>query len=138
MLHLESDIKTLHTTQEKAYDFMADFSNLSDLARREDISNWQAVPESCSFEVRHAGLVSLHFVDKQPHKTLKTEGETNGIGFNLWIQLKQDQQQQTRMKVTVKANIPAMMQGMAKKPLQSFLDMLADNLSYAINEPSVN
>lgn len=133
MIHLESAVKTLESRQEPAYNLLNDFTNLSPLAARPEISNWEASADACSFEVAQVGKVQLHFVEREPAKTLKAQGESNDIGFNLWIQFTTDSTGKTRMKLTLKAEIPGMMRSMAEGPMQHFLDLLAESLTERVN-----
>jgi hypothetical protein len=49
--------------------------------------------------------------------------------FNLWIQVLPVDSNSSKMKVTVKADIPFMLKGMVSGPLQDGVEKIADALS---------
>ena len=50
------------------------------------------------------------------------------MDVNMWIQLKQVAEQDTRIKLTIKADIPMMFRMMFEKKLQQGLDQAVDML----------
>jgi len=60
---------------------------------------------------------------------VKVAGEAMGkVGFKLWIQLKELAEDDTRIKLTVEAELNPMMSMVANKPLKNFVDMLVDQI----------
>jgi len=55
------------------------------------------------------------------------------LDFNLWIQLKQVAPYDTRMKITVKAELNMMMKMLLKDKLQKGIDAMADQIAMAFN-----
>ena len=69
-------------------------------------------------------------IEKEPYKLIKIAGiDDSQFDFKLWVQLKQKEENDTRIKLTLEADLNPMFQMMAKKPLQEFLDKLVDQLS---------
>ena len=71
---------------------------------------------------------TIRIVDKEPCKTIKFGVENLPMKANLWIQLKQVAEQDTRIKLTIKAYIPMMFRMMFEKKLQQGLDQAVDML----------
>ena len=59
---------------------------------------------------------------------IKYGAENIPIPINAWIQLKQIAEQDTRIKLTIKADIPMMFRMMFEKKLQQGLDQAVDML----------
>ena len=60
---------------------------------------------------------------------MKFETEQSPMPFNLWIQVLPVDSNSSKMKVTVKADIPFMLKGMVSGPLQDGVEKIADALS---------
>ncbi|MBN2350435.1 MAG: SRPBCC family protein [Bacteroidales bacterium] len=128
MLQLESKTGTIFSSDEKIFNFLTDFDNFKDLIPGDKIRNWKSDGDSCYFSVDGLGDTGVKILEKDPYKTLKLTGIDNKFDFFFWVQLKQVAENDTKVRLTVKADINPMMQMMAKKPLQSFLDTLIDQL----------
>lgn len=129
MIKLESKIGKIINTEENTYNFLSDFNNFKELIPEDKIKNWESTEDSCSFTVEGVGGVSMQIVEKQPNGMIKVlSNVNNNIDFNFWIQLKQAGENDTRIKLTIKADINPMMQMIVKKPLQTFLDNLVEQL----------
>ena len=129
MLELESKIGKIKSTEENVYNFLSDFNNFQELIPEDKIRNWESTDNSCHFTLDGIGDTGMRIIEKEPFKLIKITGEENSkIDFNFWIQLKQIEENATRIKLTIKANINTMIQMIAKKPLQTFLDSLVDQL----------
>lgn len=126
MVHVESKIGKVHYSDEQIFGFLADFNNFNHLIPEDKIKDWQATEETCSFTLEGIGHAGLRMVEKEPHKLIKIESEKAPIQLTLWIQLKAVEEADTRVKMTVKADVNAMMAPMLKKPLQQFVDSLVD------------
>ena len=48
--------------------------------------------------------------------------------FNLWVQLKQVAHNDTKVKITIKADLNPMLKMMVNKPLQNFVDKLVEGM----------
>jgi carbon monoxide dehydrogenase subunit G len=76
----------------------------------------------------------LRIIDKEPNKTIKITGNDKiPFEFHIWIQLKMVAPYDTRMKITLKANLNMMLKMMVGKKLQSGMDTLADQIAAAFN-----
>ena len=60
---------------------------------------------------------------------MKFESTQSPIAFNLWIQVLPVSETTSKMKVTVKADIPFMLKAMVSGPLQDGVEKIADALA---------
>ena len=107
------------------FDFISDFRNLSALLPN-DVKEKVSVTESAiTIQAMAAMRLTLSILEKDPYKTLKI-GTIGNEMFRLWVQLKQIAPYDTRIRITLRADVPLMARPMLKKQrLQDFVDNLA-------------
>jgi len=128
-LKIESKIGKLNKNDSEVYGFLSDFNNFSGLMPSDKVKNWEATTDDCSFVIDKMGKVELKIIEKEPHKVIKiTSSEKAMISFTLWIQLKQMEVNDTRVKLSLKSKLNPMVKAAAKKPLQDFVDSLVDQM----------
>ena len=129
-MKLESKIGKIENTDERIYNFLTDFDNFRNLIPSDKIKNWQSDETSCSFTIDPIGNTGVKIIEKEPFKLIKlTNLEESKMDFTFWVQLKMLSETDTRIKLTLEANLNPVIQTMAKKPLQEFLDKLVDQLT---------
>jgi carbon monoxide dehydrogenase subunit G len=128
-MKIESRIGKVEEGDEKIFQFLSSFKNFEDLIPQNRVNNWEATEDSCRFSIDGIGEVGLKIVDKEPNKVIKYSGDNLAkVGFNFWIQLKQVSNLDTRVKITFKADLNPMLNMVAKKPLQEFVEILVERL----------
>ena len=75
------------------------------------------------------GRITLRIVEREEPKCIKFELEGAPIQANLWIQLLPLSPAQSKLKVTVGAEVNFFMKGLVAKPLQQAADGLANMLA---------
>nr|WP_321407296.1 SRPBCC family protein [uncultured Carboxylicivirga sp.] len=130
MTTFESDIKKSTYSSEIIFNFLADFDHFGDLIPKDKITNWQSNGDSCRFTIDPVGEVGLRIIEKEEFKTIKytAEGKTP-FNFFLWIQLKEVAEDDTRIKLTIKADMNPMIKMVASKPINKFLEVLSDAIA---------
>jgi len=89
--------------------------------------------DNCSFSVDGFGRVGFHIVEREPFKTIKLKSENSPVDINAWIQLKQVGENDTRMKLTMEAELPAMIKIMVDKKLKKGINVIAETLAKALS-----
>ncbi|UCH15322.1 MAG: polyketide cyclase [Bacteroidales bacterium] len=129
MIKIESKIGEIKSSDETVYNFLSRFDNFQKFIPEDKIQNWEASEDRCHFTIEGIGETGMKIIEKEPFKLVKITGEDSSkIDFNFWIQLKQVAENDTRIKLTIKANINPLFQGVVKKPLQNFVDTLVEHL----------
>ena len=72
-------------------------------------------------------------VEREPNKLIKITGEELPFDFFFWIQLKGMAPDDTRMLLTLHAELNMMMKMMIGGKLQKALDQIADQIAAAFN-----
>jgi carbon monoxide dehydrogenase subunit G len=129
MLKIESKIGKINQSDEHIYNFLTDFNHFSSMIPKDRVQNWEATSDSCRFKLDGLGHIGMKIIEREPYKLIKVAGDENSqFEFLFWIQLKRMAEKDTRIKLTIHADINPMLQLMAKKPLQKFIDLTVDQL----------
>jgi carbon monoxide dehydrogenase subunit G len=123
----ESRIGTIQSSDEKIYNFLSNFNNFKNFIPSDKVEKFESSEDHCKFSVPGIGDVGLRIVDREPYKTIKVSGDgMSNQKFFLWIQLKQITETDTKIKLTMQADLNPMLKMMVSKPLQEFLNKLVD------------
>ncbi|MBD8347724.1 MULTISPECIES: polyketide cyclase [unclassified Dysgonomonas] len=127
-----SDIKTIPYSDQEIFTVLSDLRKLDlikDKIPQDKIKDFSYDQDSCTVTVDPIGKVRFVIVEREPNSTIKFEAEQLPFKLTLWIQLKQSTAEETKMKLTVKADINAFLKPMISKPLQNGLDKMAETLA---------
>ena len=132
MTEFVSDIKPVPHLDKDIYNVLSDLSNLElvkDKIPQDKIKDFEFDSDSCTITIDPIGKVRFVIVEREPNKTIKFEAEQLPFAVNLWIQVLPVSDSQSKMKITVKADLNPFLKPMVSKPLQAGLDKIADNLA---------
>lgn len=132
MTEFVSEIKQIPQNDERIYAMLSDLSNLERIKDRipqDKIRDFEFDSDSCSFSVSPVGKIAFQIVDREPCKTIKFQTTNSPVPLFLWIQLKQVQEMDTRMRLTVRAELNSFLKPMVSKPLQDALDKISTVLA---------
>ena len=132
MTKFESSIKQIPYPVENVYRNLSDLNNLERVRDRipeDKLQDFQFDSDSVQVSVAPVGTIKLRIIEREENKCVKFEAEQSPLPFNLWIQVLPVNEAESKMKVTVKADIPFMLKGMVAGPLQDGVEKIADALS---------
>lgn len=132
MTKFESSVKYIPYPQENVYRNISDLNNLERIRDRvpsDKIQNFSFDSDTVSVNVPPVGQITLRIVEREEPKCIKFEAAQSPMPFNLWIQILPVDEQNSKMKVTVQADIPLMLRAMVAGPLQDGVDKVADALA---------
>jgi hypothetical protein len=137
MTTYESDIKTISSNEEVVFGILSDLNNLQKIKGNQNLADkakdLQFDTDSCSFVVDGFGKMGFRIVEREQFKTIKMISEHAPVEVNVWIQLKQIAENQTAMKLTLKAELPTMIKMMVDKKLKEGINAVADLLANALS-----
>ena len=84
--------------------------------------------DSLSIKVQGINL-TLRIIEREPVKCIKFEGDKTPIPMNLWIQILPVSEEESKIKVTIRAEVNMFMKAMVSKPLQEGVEKLAETLA---------
>jgi hypothetical protein len=132
MTKFESSVKQIPYPVENVYRNISDLSNLERVRDRipeDKLQEFLFDSDSVQVSVAPVGTIKLRIIEREENKCVKFETEQSPLPFNLWIQVLPVSATESKMKVTVKADIPFMLKGMVSGPLQDGVEKIADALS---------
>ena len=129
----ESKITSSPCSAAQIYRVLSNMENLErvrDMIPKDKIQELEIEPDRVRMKVDGLGQkITIAIVDRIENDTVKFGLEGIPMDGNFWIQLKEVSPTDTRIKLTVKADIPFMFKFMIEKKLQTGLDQAADMLA---------
>ena len=129
MTRIESDIAEINNTPEKVYNFLSDLNNFEKLMPAQ-VVNWKSTEDSCSFTIKGMTDLSMCISEKIPYSKIAIiPSEKAPFNYSLVCQLNEVQGAKvTIARIIFDAELNPMMEMLAIKPLQNFVNMLAAKL----------
>lgn len=115
------------------FNFLSDMSLFSQAIPKDQIEDWEATPDECSFKVKGM-YMGIRIINREPYKTIKYTG--NGavpFEFFMWVQLKDVSAYDTRMRIVLHVKLNMIMKMMLKGKIQKGLDQMAEQIANAFN-----
>lgn len=125
---IESKHVTVSASPEKVTSFLQDARNLIHLLPQDQISDWDATDEMCSFKVQ--GGVTISLVQKGAEGTTKvflSSGEKSPFPFKLTVHLLSAGEHTTGYLV-FDGEVNVFLKMMVEKPLTALFNMMSENL----------
>ena len=134
MSKIESKIGIVKQSAEKIYTYISNFNNFKFLIPEDKVKDFESTEDTCSFTIEGIGQAGLKIIEKEPFSLIKiSSDEQTSFDLLLWIQIKEIQTADSRIKITTEVILNPMMAAMAKKPIKKFVDTLveqAEKISY--------
>ena len=129
----ESKITSAPCSAAQVYHVLSNMQSLErvkDLIPKDKVQEMEIEPDRVKLKVDGlAQKITIAIVDRIENDTVKFGAEGIPMDANFWIQMKEVSPTDTRLKLTVKADIPFMFKMMLEKKLQTGLDQAADMLA---------
>ena len=129
----ESKITSAPCPAEQIYRVLSNMQNLErvrDMIPQDKVQEMEIAPDRVRIKVDGlAQKITIAIVDRIENDTIKFGAEGIPMDANFWIQMKEVSPTDTRLKLTVKADIPFMFKMMVEKKLQTGLDQAAEMLA---------
>lgn len=128
-MEIESRIGKVSANQERIFTLLSDFTNLGSFVPPEQVADFKSDTDSCNFTVAHIGKFGMRIIEREPFKLVKIANDENvPFSFFMWIQIKEVEPNDSRVKITLKADLNPMLKMVAKKPLTSFVESLISKI----------
>lgn len=129
----ESKIHSAAASAEQIYRVLSNLNNLNrvkDLIPKDKVQELEISEDCVRMKVDGLGQkIAISIVDKIENDTIKFGAENIPMEMNFWIQLKEVTPNDTRIKLTLKADLPMMFKMMLDKKLQNGIDQAAEMLA---------
>ena len=129
----ESKITSAACSAAQVYRVLSNMENLNrvkDMIPKDKIQEMEIESDRVRLKVDgFAQKITFAIVDRIENDTIKFGAEGIPMQANFWIQMKEVSPIDTRLKLTIKADIPFMFKMMLEKKLQTGLDQAAEMLA---------
>jgi len=128
----ESSVKQIPYPQEAVYRNISDLTNLEKVRDRvpeDKVNDFSFDQDTVSLNVAPVGELKLRICEREEPKCVKFETVQSPVPFNVWIQVLPVDELNSKMKVTVKAELNPFIRSMVEKPLQDGVEKIADALA---------
>ena len=129
----ESKITSAACSAAQVYRVLSNMENLNrvkDMIPKDKIQEMEIEPDRVRLKVDGlAQKITIAIVDRMENDTIKFGAEGIPMQANFWIQMKEVSPVDTRLKLTVMADIPFVFKRMLEKKLQTGLDQAAEMLA---------
>lgn len=137
-----SDVKTVNQNSDVVFNFLSDFRNLgsffneytlaqiSQQMPKVNITDFKSDMDSCVFTISSVGDAGLRIIDREAPKTIKITGEGK-IPFQLlaWIQILPVTPYQSKIRVTLHAELNMMIKMIVGKKLDEGVNKIAEAIT---------
>ena len=128
----ESSVKLIPYSQQAVYNNISDLRNLEKVRDRvpeDKVQDFSFDQYTVSLNVAPVGELKLRICDREEPKCVKFETVQSPVPFNVWVQVLPVDENSSKMKVTVKAELNPFIKSMVEKPLQEGVEKIADALA---------
>lgn len=120
---------TIKAPADKVFRFVGDIRNFGKFVPADTFKNWEADADSCSFEISPLGKASLTIAERDPESKVKYEGSAfNNTSFRLWFQFREPEEEVTRFRIIIRADLNPFYKLMAKGPVNEFLEKVVSEI----------
>lgn len=136
MVKIESKKVEIKRNVEFVYEYLADFTHFSMVAN-DKIENFKATQDHCSFTIKGMTDMGLKIISRMPNESITISNDTDvpsSMPLNFLIIFEFERVEPYVTKVIVKMELDAnpMIAMMVKKPLEKFVNSLADGMKTAM------
>ena len=128
----ESKIGQIAANDAAVFNVLSNLENINrfrDFIPQDKIQELEVAADRIRFKVDGLGQkIAIVIVEKEEYKLIKFGAENLPIPMNVWIQLKQVAELDTRIRITIKTDMPMMFKMMFDKKMQQGLDQAIDML----------
>ena len=124
-----SEVRTIPHNDDKIFAMLSDMSNLErvkDRIPQDKLKDFTFDTDTCSFTVDPVGSIQFRIIEREPNKTIKFSTTNSPVPLLMWIQLKQIADNDTKLKMTVRADLNPFIKPMVSKPLQEAVDKISE------------
>lgn len=132
MTEFTSEVKTIPHNDADVFRVLSDLRKLElvkDKIPEDKLKDFLFDQDSVSFRVDPVGKVTFHVLEREPNKLVKFKSDRLPFDLFLWIQLVSKAEKDTRLRMTVKADLNPFIKGMVEKPMKEAVDKISDILA---------
>ena len=128
-LNLESRIGKLSCTRAELFSFITDIRNFKQFIPGENLENWQASAEKCSFQIPPLGTSIVRITEQIPYTLVAFSGDAlKQDDFSLVVHISENELKLAEVKIIITAQLNPVLKMMATVPIENFLERLISEM----------
>jgi hypothetical protein len=125
----ESRPGKLTCTTPEVFNFITDIRNFEQFIPADNIKNWQASEDSCSFQVPPLGNANVRITESTPNSIVVFSGNAlQQNSFKLEVHISENERKLSEVRITLTADLNPVLLMMAKGPIERFLETLVSEM----------
>ena len=132
MTEFVSDIKTIPYSDADVYRVLSDLNKLElvkDSLPMDKIADFTFDTDSVSFRIDPVGSVKFVVIERKENKLVKLKSEAMPIDVCLWVQLVSSNPEETKLRLTARAELNVFVKPMVEKPMKEAVNKISDTLA---------
>lgn len=132
MSKFESSVKQIAYPQQNVYNMLSDLTNIErvkDKVPEDKLNDLTFDKDTISVSVPPVGQITMRIIEREEPKMIKFASENSPLSFNFWIQILPTDEANSKMRLTIDADIPFFAKAMVSGPLQEGIEKIADALA---------
>ena len=131
----ESNVVEIQASAQQIFAKLSNLENLQPLLANlpaeatEKVKDIAVTADTCKFTIENFGQMGFKIIEREPNKTIKFTADNTPVEVYLWIQLVEKEAYLSKMKVTLKADVPFMLKMMVGSKLKDGVNQIATLLS---------
>lgn len=136
MVKIESKKVEIKRNVEFVYEYLSDFTHFSMVAN-DKIENFKATQDRCSFTIKGMTDMGLKIISRLPNESITISNDTDvpssmPLNFLIIFEFEKVEPYVSRVVVKMELDANPMIAMMVKKPLEKFVNSLADGMKTAM------
>lgn len=128
MTQFQSEKKIINAPVQEVFNFLEDFNNFDHLMP-EQIKNWKASKDQCSFTIEGLADLSMRIAGRTKNRNISIVADgKNPIDYTLDCFIAEKDENNSLVEIVFNADLNPFIKSVASRPLQNFVDMLANKL----------
>lgn len=129
VMEITSDKVTVHAPKKKVWAFLKDSQNLIHLLPQDQITDFRATKDECSFKVQGGITITLiQDGEEEPDKIFMRSGEKSPFAFRLTLHVKSLEESQTEGFIEFNGEVNVFLKMMVEKPLTALFNIMSVKL----------
>jgi hypothetical protein len=131
MTEFTSSLQQIPFSAEQVFNKLSNMSNLKGLDQMlgDKVQDFICDTDTCSFKVDPIGSVEIQINEREPNKTIKIKSVQSPVDFLGWIQLAEAAPNDTRLKLTLRVDLPFFLKAMVSSKLEEGIEKAAQALA---------
>ena len=131
MTEFTSTVQQIPYSTEKVFTLLSDLNNLKSIKENlhGKVKDFEFNRDGCTLNVDPVGKIIIQITEREINKHIKFESKESPVEFTGWIQLVEAAPNDTRLKLTLRADLPFFLKAMVSPKLKEGIEKAAQALA---------